>query len=213
MPVTTDLLSQLSRVEFPTLGHFLEEGFCSPQIRPLTASAGTPRMIGTAATLRLPDADAVAVNRALVELNAGEVLVIDMCGDYLHAPVGAVTVAAARAKGAAGIVVDGAVTDLRDLAASVGGMPPLPICARGTTCLTTKRKNSGEAEIGVPVHIDGVAVDPGDIVLGDDNGVLFVSAERASTVINEAKASDDAEPGVLKRIASGEPLESILYLG
>ncbi len=205
-----ELLNKLSRVEFPTLGHFLEDGFCAPEIRSMVAG---PRMVGIACTARIPDADAIAVNQALVQLKPGEVLVLDMAGDYGHAPVGAVTAAAARAQGAAGILVDGAVTDLPELNAGANGSVPLPVFARGTTCRTTKRKGSGQAEFGVPVTIGGVTVNPGDFVLGDANGALVLTAESAAEVVDLALASDDAEPGILRRIASGEPLEKILYMG
>lgn len=210
MAKSTDLLTALSRVEFPTLGHFLEEGFCSLEMKSIVDA---PRMVGTAATLRLPDADAVAVNKAVLALEPGQVLVIDMCDDHHHAPIGAVTIAAVQAQGAAGVVVDGAVTDRRELRSTGGGRTPLPVFARGTTALTTKRKNSQNAEFGVPVTVDGITVNPGDIVLGDGNGVVILAPDVAASVVKEAEASDDAEPSILRRIAAGEPLEAILYLG
>ncbi|WP_237740737.1 hypothetical protein [Crystallibacter crystallopoietes] len=80
----TELLDQLRNISFPTLGHFLEEGFCSSGIRAIVP--GT-RMVGMASTARIPDADAVAVNQALLRLQPGEVLVLDMGGDRQHAPV------------------------------------------------------------------------------------------------------------------------------
>lgn len=205
-----ELLNKLSRVEFPTLGHYLEDGFCSLEIRSLVPG---PRMIGTASTVRIPDFDAAAVNQAILQLQPGEVLVLDMDGDIGHAPVGAVTVAAAESRGAAGILVDGVVTDINELSSSSGGRVPLPIYARGTSCRTTKRKGSGQSEFGVPVSVGGVTVNQGDIVLGDANGVLVVPAETVEAVVGLALASDDAEPGILRRIASGEPLEQILYVG
>lgn len=204
------LLTRLSSVEFPTLGHFLEEGFCDPAIRSMVPVA---RMVGIASTARIPDADAVAVNQALLRLKPGEVLVLDLDGDHGHAAVGAVTSAAAQAQGAAGILVDGAVTDLHELNSTADGRLPLPIFARGTTCRTTKRKGSGQAEFDIPVTIGDVTVCPGDIVLGDINGALVVTPQDAARVVDQALASDDAEPGILRRIASGEPLDQILYLG
>jgi 4-hydroxy-4-methyl-2-oxoglutarate aldolase len=204
-----ELMHQLRRVSLPTLGHFLEDGFCSSEIRSMVPGL---RMMGIAATALIPDADAVAVNQALVRLQPGEVLVLDMNGDRRHAPVGAVTTAAARARGAAGILVDGPVTDLTDLRTEDGD-GPLPVFARGTTCLTTKRHGSGRAKFGVPVTVGGVAVNPGDIVLGDENGVVVLAPGDAAAVVDSALASDDAEPEILKRIAAGEPLEDVLYLG
>lgn len=203
------LLDQLGRVSFPTLGHFLEDGFCSSEIRAIVPGA---RMVGIASTARIPDADAVAVNHALLRLQPGEVLVLDMDGDRKHAPVGAVTSATARSRGAAGILVDGPVTDVVELnEANDGGA--LPVFASGTTCLTTKRHASARAEFGVPVTVGGVTVRPGDIVLGDDNGVVVLAPEVAAAVVPQAIESDAAEPAILRRIAAGEPLEGILYLG
>ena len=89
----------------------------------------------------------------------------------------------------------------------------LPVFARGTTCLTTKRHASGRAQFDVPVSVGGVTVRPGDIVLGDDNGVVVLAPEVAADVILQAVESDAAEPKILNRIAAGEPLEGILYLG
>lgn len=202
---TMELLEQLQNVELPTLGHFLEDGFCPPEIRTMVPGR---RMIGVATTARIPDADAVAINEALLRLQPGEVLVLDMTGDRLHAPVGAVTSAAARSRKCAGILVDGPVTDVTELASGT-----LPVFARGSTCLTTKRHASGRAEFGTPVSVAGVDVRPGDIVLGDDNGVLVLDPHLDPDIIRQAAASDQAEPDVLERIASGEPLEQVLYLG
>ncbi|WP_244250629.1 RraA family protein [Arthrobacter crystallopoietes] len=209
LPELAELLDQLRSVSFPTLGHFLEEGFCSSEIHAIVPGA---RMVGIATTARIPDADAVAVNHALLRLHPGEVLVLDMDGDRQHAPVGAVTGAAARDRGAAGILVDGPVTDVVELnEANDGGA--LPVFARGTTCLTTKRHASGRAQFDVPVSVGGVTVRPGDIVLGDDNGVVVLAPEVAAAVVLQAVESDAAEPNILSRIAAGEPLEGILYLG
>ena len=209
LPELAELLDQLRSVSFPTLGHFLEEGFCSSEIHAIVPGA---RMVGIATTARIPDADAVAVNHALLRLNPGEVLVLDMDGDRQHAPVGAVTGAAARARGAAGILVDGPVTDVVELNEANDGAA-LPVFARGTTCLTTKRHASGRAQFDVPVSVGGVTVRPGDIVLGDDNGVVVLAPEVAAAVVLQAVESDAAEPKILNRIAAGEPLEGILYLG
>lgn len=208
------LESKLNRVEFPTLGHFLEEGFLPPGVRALAPGMLT---VGRARTVRIPDADAAAVNQAIIGLAPGDVLVIDMGGDAQHvdphACVGAVTVAALRAAGAAGVVVNGLVTDLDDLTAERDGQRRVPVFARGSSSLTTKRLASGASEFDVPVEIDGVTIHPGDWVLGDRNGVLISSDDALAEVIEAALASDAAEPALLERIAAGEPLADLLYTG
>ncbi|MCP1412435.1 RraA family protein [Paenarthrobacter sp. A20] len=202
--MTPTLLGDLAAVSYPTIGHFLEDGFVSPAIQSLLANV---KIAGPAVTVRIEDHDAIAMNHALLALQPGDVLVVDMGGDHQHAPVGAVTAAAALAQGAAGVVVDGVATDVLELREA-----GLPVFARGTSCLTTKRLYGTGYAVNVPVHCGGVEVNPGDLVLGDDNGLVILSPEAAREVLGKALASDAAEPAILARITSGEPLESILAL-
>ncbi|MBN7130528.1 RraA family protein [Burkholderia multivorans] len=196
------LLKQLTMVSFPTLGHFLETGFANYQLRALVPNL---KMIGRAVTLKLPHPDAVAVNRVLARLIPGDVLVIDMDGDHAHAPVGAVTVTAALQAGAAGIVIDGVATDLVELQAT-----RLPVFARGTSVLTTKRLDCGTSAVDVPVQCGGVTVEPDAIVLGDDNGLLFTDPATLASVIDAALESDRTEPMVLDRLRRGEAAATVL---
>jgi len=196
------LTAKLREVSFATLGHFLERGFVNHAIGAMVPGG---RIVGRAVTLRLAEADACAVNRALIALQSGDVLVIDMVGDHAHACIGAVTQFAARCAGAAGIVVDGLVTDLNELRAC-----QLPVFARGTTQLTTKLVGGEESELNVAVTCGGVVVHPGDIVLADDNGVLILPAEALAKVIDRALASDLAEPELLARLRDGQPLGTVL---
>lgn len=205
---TETLLEALKRVELPTLGHFLEEGFCEQDLRPVNSG---PQLVGRARTLDLTQPDAFAVNRALLALEPGDVLVIRVAGRG-HAPVGAVTAHAAIAQGAAGIVVDGPVTDqaaLREL------QDQLPVFATGLTARTTKRSgalaNEPDGALDRTIEIAGVVVRPGDLVLGDAQGVLILPPEGpGDDVLDAALASDAAEPALVARIASGEPLAAIL---
>ena len=208
---TDELIAALRRVEIPTLGHFLEEGFCDQDLRPMNSG---PQLVGRARTLDLTEPDAFAVNRALLALAPGDVLVIRVAGRG-HAPVGAVTAHAAIAQGAAGIVVDGPVTDqaaLREL------QDRLPVFATGLTARTTKRSGAlaGETDGALDrvIEVAGVSVRPGDLVLGDAQGILILPPEGpGNDVLDAALASDAAEPALVARIASGEPLSAILATG
>ena len=200
----SQLIEQFKAVSFPTLGHFLEEGFADSQLRAMVPNV---KLVGRALTLKLVGADAIAVNQALVLIKPGDVLVIDTGGDWQHAPVGAVTSCAASCAGAAGIVVDGAVTDLLEL--REGG---LPVFARGTSLLTTKLRSDPGSAMGVAVTCGAVTVRPGDWVLADDNGVFIASDEVLGGVIDLALASDAAEPMLIERIRNGEPLEQQLQV-
>jgi len=196
------ILAGLEAVSYPTIGHFLEDGFLDPALQSLLDGV---KVAGPAVTVRIVGCDAIAMNRAVLELYPGAVLVVDMDGDRRHAAVGAVTAAAAQARGAAGIVVDGVATDLLELR-----ITGLPVFARGTSCLTTKRLHGTDSAVNVPVMCGGVLVQPGDWVLGDDNGVIVLTQEQATAVLERALASDAAEPELLARIAAGEPLETLL---
>jgi 4-hydroxy-4-methyl-2-oxoglutarate aldolase len=196
------LLPTLADVSYPTIGHFLEDGFVDPAIQSMFDGV---KVAGPAVTVRIADNDAIAMNHALLALRPGDVLVVDMSGDHRHAPVGAVTAAAARAQGAVAVVVDGVATDVLELR-STG----LPVFARGTSCLTTKRVYGSGSAVNVPVQCGGVTVNPGDLVLGDDNGVVVLSPEVAEQVLAQALDSDAAEPDILARINAGESLATIL---
>ncbi|HYS64932.1 MAG TPA: RraA family protein [Paraburkholderia sp.] len=198
----TSLLRSLEAVSFPTLGHFLENGFADHGVRALVPNV---KVIGRAVTLKLMSPDAIPVNRALSQLKSGDVLVIDMSGDHAHAPVGAVTACAARSAGASGIIVDGVVTDLLELRRT-----GFPVFARGTSLLTTKKRDAGSSVFNGPVVCAGVVVRPGDIVLADDNGVLFTDAPTLAAVLDMALASDQAEPATLARLEAGEPVRDVL---
>jgi regulator of RNase E activity RraA len=198
----TALVERLRGVTVPTIGHFLEDGFLDPGI---TRLAGSGTLVGRARTVRIAGNDAVAMNRAILALEPGEILVVSMSGDHRHAPLGAVTAAAIAARGALGVVVDGVVTDIADLRAS-----GLAVHARGTACLTTKRHYGHDSEHGAPVECGGVEVATGDLVLASDDGVASLTREAAAGVVRRAEESDAAEPELLRRIRGGEPLEDLL---
>lgn len=198
----SSLLRSLEAISFPTLGHYLENGFADHRLRAMVRNV---KVVGRAVTLKLLSPDAIPVNRALSQLKPGDVLVIDMSGDHSHAPVGAVTACAALNAGARGVIVDGAVTDLIELR-STG----LPVFARGTSLLTTKKRDTASSLFNEPVVCGGVVVRPGDIVLADDNGVLFAEAPALAAVIDLALASDRAEPALLARLNAKEPIHEVL---
>lgn len=202
--MSVELEAKLQRVSFATLGHFLEDGFVSHLVRSQLTGV---KVVGRARTLRLVNADAFAVNHALVSLLPGEVLVIDMQGDHHHACVGTVTACAATAKGARAIVVDGVVTDIVELRAA-----GLPIFARGASLLTTKLRSDPASAQNVEIQCGGVTVVPGAWVLGDDNGLLITSTEALEAVIDIALASDAAEPALLERMQDGEAIETVLRM-
>lgn len=197
-PLSPELVEKLARVSFPTLGHYLEQGFADPG---LTRQVGEGRIIGRAITVRSTATDSTMLHHAAGTLEPGDVIVLDTGGDLRHAPVGLVLTAAAAFRGAAGIVVDGVVTDVEEAAAY-----NLPVYARGRSVLTTKLHGIDDGALNVPVICGGVVVSPGDVVLADANGVYFGSPEVVEGIIDTALQDDAEEPELVEALKNGARL-------
>lgn len=190
-----ELLEKLARVSFPTLGHYLEEGFADPGIVRL---AGTKRVIGRAVTVRTTATDSTMLHHAAGLVEAGDVIVVDTGGDVRHAPLGEVVASALSFRGAAGAIVDGAATDIDEIA-GLG----LPVYGRGLSMLTTKLHDIDAGGLNIPVVCGGVVVRPGDVVLADANGVLFAPAAVLEQLIDTALEDDAEEPDLVQALRDG----------
>jgi 4-hydroxy-4-methyl-2-oxoglutarate aldolase len=195
------LRTRLEQVSYPTIGHFLESGFVDPEIRTMTPGH---TFVGRAITARIPSPDGVLLHRVVAQVQPGDVVVIDTGADRTHAVVGAVIGTAAKVAGAAGVVVDGVVTDILELR-EMG----IPVFARGTSVLTAKQIGIDDGGINVPVVCGGVTVNPGDAVMADENGVLVLAPGVAAGVLDMAVASDQAEPDLIRQLHDGESLPQL----
>jgi 4-hydroxy-4-methyl-2-oxoglutarate aldolase len=165
-----------------------------PAIRPLTDA---PKLVGTAFTVtcRL---DFLPVLKALREARAGDVLVVDAAGGP-RAVAGELFATEAARKGMAGIVVDGAVRDSAGIR-RIG----LPVYAR-----RVHPRAGGSVAVAshqVPVRCGGVMVHPGDLVVGDGDGVVVASREELERILPAAERIQAAEAAVLEAMARGESL-------
>lgn len=190
-----DLVEKLRRVSFPTLGHYLEEGFADPGIARV---AGGRRVVGRAITVRTTATDSTMLHHAAGLVEPGDVVVIDTGGDVRHAPLGEVVASALAFRGAAGAIVDGSATDIDEIA----GLD-LPVYARGLSMLTTKLHDIDAGGLNVPVVVGGVVVNPGDVVLADANGVLFAPVQVLAALIDTALADDAEEPALVEELRVG----------
>lgn len=200
--LSPELRTKLERLSFPTLGHYLEEGFADPGVRSIVATGG--RIVGTAFTVRTTATDSTALHHAAGLIGEGQVLVLDTGGDVRHAPLGEVVAAQLVARGAAGAVVDGVVTDVDEIA-GLG----LSVHARGTSMLTTKLHGIDAGGVGIPVTCGGAVVHPGDAVLADANGVLVVPLDVLESLVDIALEDDAEEPGLVAELREGKPLGSL----
>lgn len=155
------------------------------------------RMAGPAITLRARPCDNLLVYKALEIAQPGDVLVISYYEYETNSVWGDLTSMIGKARGLAGMVTDGVVRDLAGLRAV-----DLPIFAIGLT--PNSPQKDGPGEINVPVVCGGVIVNPGDIILGDDDGVVVVPQALASTVIEKTRAIIAKEEKMVADIKAGK---------
>jgi 4-hydroxy-4-methyl-2-oxoglutarate aldolase len=199
-PLSEATWNGLKALQPASLGHYLTKGILSNDIRPLV---GNKRMVGRAVTVRQPYPDAVPVHVVFDYLKAGDILVIDRCGDNHIACLGEMTVRAGLAIGVAGFVVDGVVTDIDELR-ELG----IPVFARGLNVVTTRTLDLPGAELFGEVVVGGVAVRTGDIVMGDNNGLLALSPELPGLdeLVQKSLADEQREVEWRVRLGNGESL-------
>lgn len=198
--VDCDLLDLLRDAEPATIGHFRFTGFMRPAIR---AHFSDRRVAGTAVTVRTPPMDSSIIHYALGQIRPGDILVIDRCGDETIATMGGAVAYAAKCAGVAGIIVDGLVTDLGELRAY-----DVPIWSKGSCAVTTKGLALG-GEFCIPISCGGVAVNPGDAILADENGVLVIPPADIKAAAERAIQMQIAEKTTLKRLDAGEKYPDI----
>src|SRR5215467_13178664 len=154
------------------------------------------RMVGVAFTVRTRPGDNLAIHRALEMVGPGDVIVVDGGGDETRALVGEIMKNIAEWRGAAGYVIDGAIRDVAAFAAS-----DFPCFARAV--IHRGPYKSGPGEINVPVSIGGAVISPGDIVVGDEDGVVSFSQAIASALLESVKAQIAREEATIVSIKEG----------
>ncbi|MDF2811967.1 MAG: menG, partial [Microvirga sp.] len=164
-----------------------------PRLRPLHAEG---ILAGPALTVRTRPGDNLMVHKALQIAEPGDVIVVDAGGDLTNAIIGELMLAHAEKIGLSGIVINGAVRDYG--AIRIG---KFPVFAAGVTHRGPYK--DGPGEINVPIAIDGMVVEPGDLILGDDDGLLCVPFDDTTKVYRDARAKQDAEAKIMAATQEG----------
>lgn len=164
-----------------------------PRLRPMHAGG---QLAGPALTVKTRPGDNLLVHKALQMAKAGDVLVVDAGGDLTNAIIGELMLAHAEVVGLAGIVIDGAIRDSAAIRAS-----RLPVYAAGVTHRGPYK--DGPGEVNVSVAIDGMVIQPGDLVLGDEDGLVCVPFDDVDTVYRAAKAKHEAEEAMMAETRKG----------
>jgi RraA family protein len=162
-------------------------------IRPFSRRA---RLVGRALTVRTAVGDNLFIHKALDEVFPGAVIVVDGGGFDGRALIGEIMAAIAKSRGAAGFVIDGAIRDVERISAD-----DFPVFARSAIHLGPYK--NGPGAINVPVDVGGMMVNPGDIVVGDADGIVAFSPDIARDLLAATKKQADKEAGMLGSVANG----------
>lgn len=153
-------------------------------------------MAGPALTVRVRPGDNLLVHKALQMAVPGDVIIVDAGGDLTNAIVGEIMVGDAVRRRLGGIVIDGAV---RDAGAIRSGS--FPVFAAGVTHRGPYK--DGPGEINVPIAVDGMVVNPGDLIIGDDDGILCVPFDHAEALLAAGTQKGFAEAKMVADMADG----------
>lgn len=153
-------------------------------------------MAGRALTVRTAVGDNYFIHKALDLVQPGDVIVVDGGGDTARALIGEIMATLAEVRGAAGFVLDGAIRDT-----AVIGAGSFPVFARAA--IHRGPYKNGPGAINVPVAVGGQVVNPGDIVIGDADGVVAFPVEGAATLLDAVRAQEAKEAAILESIRAG----------
>lgn len=151
------------------------------------------KLLGTAITVKTRPGDNLMVHKAIDLAQPGDVIVVDAGGDLTNAIVGEIMLELAKKRGITGFVIDGAI---RDTGAFMNG--DFPIYAKGVTHRGPYK--DGPGEINVPISVAGMVIHPGDLLVGDEDGVAVVPIEEAEDVLALVKKQEARENQILKEV-------------
>lgn len=159
------------------------------RIRPMNS---TP-LLGTAFTVRSRPGDNLLLNKAIDMAAPGDVIIVDALGETRNSITGEMMITWAQQRGIAGLIVDGAIRD-----AGVIKKMKFPVYAAGVTPKGPYK--DGPGEINVSISCGGVVVNPGDIIVGDEDGVVVIDPKDAPELLTKAKATVAKEINMMQSI-------------
>lgn len=174
------------------LGRMVAAG---PSVRPVHQFRdGKGRLAGTALTVKTRPGDNLMIHKAADEAQPGDVIVVEAGGDLTNALIGELIISHARSRGVVGFVVNGATRDLDAL-----GTDTYPVYAAGVSHRGPYK--DGPGEVGLPISLDGMVIEPGDIIIGDQDGVVAIPRTAAADILLLAQKQVENEGKIMSAIA------------
>ena len=164
------------------------------RLRPMHKSG---QMAGPALTVRTRPGDNLMLHKAIDMAQIGDVIVCDAGGDLTNSMMGELMLAHAVKRGVGGFVIDGAVRD-----AEAFQRVNLPVFAAGISHRGPYK--DGPGEINVSVAINGMVIEPGDLVIGDFDGVLAIPFHSVNSILSKTEEKQAAELEEIQKIKAGE---------
>ncbi len=199
------IAAKLASIGTATIGEAWNDArIMSSPPRPLSPNM---TMAGFAATVRCRPGDNLALHLALAATaeNIDALLVVDYGDDISSGPFGEIMAIACQARGIRGLLISGAVRDSQQLVNL-----DFPVFAKGLNISGTAKNDPGE--LNVPLTFCGVQINPGDMVVGDADGVIVLSPHDAEQAVSAAQARLEKEVEVIERLKSGETTMQIYNL-
>lgn len=192
-----EVVAGLGEFETPAISDLMNRLFTmSTAIRAMTDPE--LRILGPACTVKVYPGDNLMVHKSLDLARPGDVIVVDASSSALTAVLGDLVSTKARHRGVAGFVVDGLIRDLP----AIHALGDFPVFARGVTPIGPLHRGPGE--VNFPISAGGIVVQPGDVIVGDLNGVVVVPRGIAPSLLERLRARAAAEADYQAAVARGE---------
>lgn len=192
-----EVIERIGRFDTPAISDLMNRLYAMvPAVKNVTAPELT--LLGPACTVKVFPGDNLMVHKSLDIAQPGDVVVVDTSTSSLTAVLGDLVCTKARHRGIAGFLVDGLIRDLP----AIRALGDFPVFARGLTPIGPLHRGPGE--LNHPISAGGIVVQPGDVIVGDTNGVVVVPQEVAAEMVDRLEARRSAESDYTDAVARGE---------